>query len=114
MIYDYLISNYAHQENYRYNTSVHKKNELKQIYNKIVKISKDSPSYIVKPSPQTKSFVLQLKEGSLTLQDTLSKLQNGGLSSACRSSQGRNLPLHRQSGARGGDDEPARSPYVVW
>ena len=82
MIYDYLISNYAHQENYRYNTSVHKKNELKQIYNKIVKISKDSPSYIVKPSPQTKSFVLQLKEGSLTLQDTLSKLQNGGLSSA--------------------------------
>lgn len=82
MIYDYLISNYAHQENYRYNTSVHKKNELKQIYNKIVKLSKDSPSYIVKPSPQTKSFALQLKEGSLTLQDTLSKLQNGGLASA--------------------------------
>lgn len=82
MIYNYLISDYANRENYRYSPSTHKKSELKKIYCDIVKLSKDSPSYIVNPSKETQAFAIQLKEGALSLQDTLKHLQNGGISSA--------------------------------
>ena len=80
MIYNYLMSDYVSQENYRYNPTVHKKSELKKIYNDIVKISKESPSYLFKASEETQSFAIQLKEGSLSLQNTLYNLQNNNTS----------------------------------
>lgn len=82
MIYNYLIADYAQQENTRYSVSTHKKSELKKIYSDIVKISKESPAYLIQPSDETQEFAIQLKEDSLTLQDTLLKLQSGGLASA--------------------------------
>lgn len=82
MIYSQLISGYLGQDLYRNNTSIHKKSELKKIYSDIVKISKNSPSYLIHSSGRTQSFAIQLKEGSLSLQGTLEKLQNGGVSSA--------------------------------
>lgn len=82
MIYNYLISDYVSRENSRYYSSTHKKAELKKIYSDIVKISKESPSYLINPSKETQEFVLQLKENSMFLQNTLLKLQNGGLNSA--------------------------------
>lgn len=82
MIYSQLISSYLGQEIYRNSTSTHKKSELKKVYSDIVKISKDSPSYLIRPSEDTQSFAIQLKEGSLSLQGILEKLQNGGGNSA--------------------------------
>lgn len=82
MIYNYLMSDYVNRENYRYNPSVHKKSELKKIYSDIVKISKDSPSYLFKASRETQDFAIQLKEGSLFLQNTLRNLQNNDDTSA--------------------------------
>lgn len=82
MIYSQLISSCLGQELYRNNTSIHKKSELKKIYSDIVKINKNSPSYLIHSSGKTHSFAIQLKEGSLSLQSTLKKLQNGGVSSA--------------------------------
>lgn len=82
MIYSQLISGYLGQEVYRNHTSTHKKSELKKIYSDIVKISKSSPSYLIHSSEKTQSFAIQLKEGSLSLQETLAKLQNGGVGSA--------------------------------
>lgn len=82
MIYNYLISDYVSRENSRYYSSTHKKSELKKIYNDIVKISKESPSYLIDPSKETQEFALQLKELSMSLQNTLLKLQNGGINSA--------------------------------
>ena len=82
MIYNYLISDYVSRENSRYYSSTHKKSELKKIYNDIVKISKESPSYLIDHSKETQEFALQLKESSMSLQSTLLKLQNGGLNSA--------------------------------
>lgn len=76
MIYNYLISEYANRENYRYNPTLHKKSELKKIYSDIVKISKESPSYLFSASRETQDFAIQLKEGSLFLQNTLRNLQN--------------------------------------
>lgn len=82
MIYDYLISDYVSRENSKYNPSVHKKSELKKIYSDIVKISKESPSYLFPASRETQDFAIQLKEGSLFLQNTLQHLQSDDASSA--------------------------------
>ena len=82
MIYNYLISDYVSRENSRYYSSTHKKSELKKIYSDIVKISKESPSYLIDRSKETQEFALQLKENSISLQNTLLKLQNGGFNSA--------------------------------
>lgn len=82
MIYSQLISSYLGQEIYRNSTSTHKKSELKKLYSDIIKINKDSPSYLIHSSENTQSFAIQLKEGSLSLQGVLQKLQNGGDSSA--------------------------------
>lgn len=80
MIYDYLVSSYAHQENLRY-SAVHKKSELKKTYCDIVKISKTSPSYLINASKETQEFALSLKENSLILQHTLANLQSNSLTS---------------------------------
>ena len=80
MIYDYLVSSYAHQENLRY-SAVHKKSELKKTYCDIVKISKTSPSYLINASKETQKFALSLKENSLILQHTLANLQSNSLTS---------------------------------
>lgn len=82
MIYNYLISDYVNQERYKNYSAERKKEDLKKTYFDIVKLSKDSPSYIIKPTEEAQAFAIQLKEGSLTLQETLEQLQNGGLSSA--------------------------------
>lgn len=82
MIYNYLMSDYVNRENYRYNPTVHKKSELKKIYSDIVKISKESPSYLFRASKETQDFAIQLKEGSLSLQNTLRNLQNNDDTSA--------------------------------
>lgn len=82
MIYSQLFSGYLGQEIYRNHTSIHKKSELKKVYSDIVKISKNSPSYLIRPSEKNQCFAIQLKEGSLSLQGTLEKLQNGGVASA--------------------------------
>lgn len=82
MIYNYLMADYVNKENYRYNPTVHKKSELKKIYSDIVKLSKDSPSYLFENSTDVQEFALQLKEGSLALQSTLYNLQKTDDSSA--------------------------------
>ena len=78
MIYGYLMSHYVNTENNRFYSSAHKKSDLKKTYNEILKISKDSPSYLIKPTEENQSFALQLKETVLSLQSTLEQLQNGG------------------------------------
>ena len=75
MIYNYLISDYINRENYRSHATSHKKSELKKLYSDIVKVSKDSPSYLFSPTKETQMFALQLKEDSLYLQNTLANLQ---------------------------------------
>lgn len=76
------MADYVNKENYRYNPTVHKKSELKKIYSDIVKLSKDSPSYLFENSTDVQEFALQLKEGSLALQSTLYNLQKTDDSSA--------------------------------
>lgn len=82
MLYADLLSDALGQETYRYYSAPHKRSELKKTYNEIVRLSKDSPSYIIPQTEDTKKFAIQLKENSLFLQDTLEKLQSGDITSA--------------------------------
>lgn len=82
MLYADLLSDALGQETYRFYSAPHKRSELKKTYNEIVKLSKDSPSYIIPPTEDTRNFAIQLKENSLFLQDTLEKLQSGDITSA--------------------------------
>lgn len=49
----------------------HNKSELKNIYNKIVKLNKEAPLYLYDRSEQTTSFALSLKENTRQLQRTI-------------------------------------------
>ncbi len=49
----------------------HNKNELKNIYSKILKLNKEAPLYIYDRTEQTTSFALSLKENTRQLQHTI-------------------------------------------
>lgn len=49
----------------------HNKSELKNIYNKIVKLNKEAPLYLYDRNEQTTSFALSLKENTRQLQRTI-------------------------------------------
>lgn len=49
----------------------HNRNELKNIYDKILKLNKEAPLYIYERSPQTANFALTLKENTRQLQHTI-------------------------------------------
>lgn len=55
----------------------HKKSELRNIYNTIVRLNKDSPLYILDTSMESRQFAVGLKEGARNLRNTIASL--GGL-----------------------------------
>jgi len=57
--YNYLVSSDYYKPQVKYNS--HKKNELKNIYKDIMAISKDSPLYMFKLTPDNQSFALSIK-----------------------------------------------------
>lgn len=74
-IYNYYLTTYAKNLPGSYDT--HKKSELRNVYNSIVKQNKESPLFIIDNSPETKSFAVGLKEDACALRNTISSL--GGL-----------------------------------
>lgn len=64
-----------HQAN-KYDT--HKKSELKNIYNSIVKMSRNSPVYIFDHSKAAREFAISIKEEARELKNTLSALDSEG------------------------------------
>ena len=59
----------------RYDT--HKKSELRNVYNSIVKLSKDEPWYLPTTSKDTQKYAIDLKENARELRNTIAQL--GGL-----------------------------------
>ena len=74
-IYNYYLTTYAKNLPGSYDT--HKKSELRNVYNTIIKQNKESPLFIIDDSPETKSFAVGLKEDACALKNTISSL--GGL-----------------------------------
>lgn len=71
-VYNYYMSSQVHQRTNKYDT--HKKSELKNIYNSIVKLSKESPIYIFDHSRDAYKFAINVKENARELKNTLSAL----------------------------------------
>lgn len=74
-VYNYYMTTYAPKSSSRYDT--HKKSELRNIYNSIVKLNKESPLYKLDNSKESKSFAVGIKEDARELRNVIASL--GGL-----------------------------------
>ena len=72
--YHYYLSTYAKQSTSRYDS--HKKSELRNIYNNIVKINKDSPLYKIKRSADVQKFAIDIKESARIIQNVVASLSD--------------------------------------
>ena len=59
-VYNYYLSTYANKQLTKYDT--HKKSDLKDIYNNIIKISKKSPLYLIHNTEDVHKHAIDLKE----------------------------------------------------
>lgn len=71
-VYDYYLTTYASKPLTRNDT--HKKSELRNIYNNIVKISKSSPLYKVDVSAGVQKYAIDLKENARSLRNDIDNL----------------------------------------
>lgn len=74
-VYNYYMTTYSPKASTRYDT--HKKSELRNIYNTIVKLNKESPLYKLDTSRASKSFAVGIKEDARQLRNIIASL--GGL-----------------------------------
>lgn len=73
--YNYYMTTYAPKQS-RSRYSTHKQSELKDVYNSIVKMSKESPTYLYDRSKSVFKYAINIKEEALGLKDALTALTN--------------------------------------
>lgn len=76
-VYNHYLTTYAPKSMNRYDT--HKKSELRNIYNSMIKLNKESPLYLLDNSKETQRYAIGLKENARQLRNTIASL--GGLDS---------------------------------
>lgn len=64
-VYNYYLSTYANRELNK--SDVHKKSELRSVYNAIVSMNKKSPLYKVNSTENLQKYVIDLKENAISL-----------------------------------------------
>lgn len=69
-VYNYYHSTYAPKSSSR--ADAHKKSELKNIYNNIVKQSKDESVYLFKPTSDIEKYTISMKESAMKFQQDIS------------------------------------------
>ncbi len=74
-VYNHYMTTYAPKSTTRYDA--HKKSELRNIYNSIVKINKESPWYLPTTGKDVQRYAIDLKENARNLHNTIASL--GGL-----------------------------------
>lgn len=74
-VYSHYLTTYAPKSTTQYDT--HKKSELRNIYNSIIRLNKESPLYILDTSKDTQEFAVGLKENARNLRNTIASI--GGL-----------------------------------
>lgn len=81
-VYHYYLSTYAHSTVSRYDS--HKKSELRDIYNQMVKTNKDSPLYKLQNSKEVTRFAIDVKENARNIQNVIASLsaEGSGIESA--------------------------------
>ncbi len=71
-IYNHYLTTYAPKSATRYDT--HKKSELRNVYNSIVKLNKEAPLSIVDTSEAAQKYVVGIKENVRELRNTITSL----------------------------------------
>ena len=72
--YNYYLSTYGKQSASRYDS--HKKSDLRNIYNTIVKINKDSPLYKIKHTGDVQKFAIDIKESTRLIKNVVASLSD--------------------------------------
>lgn len=71
-IYNHYLSTYAPKSTTRYDA--HKKSELRNVYNSILKLNKEAPLSIVDTSEAAQKYVVGIKENARELRNTITSL----------------------------------------
>lgn len=71
-VYDYYLTTYAAKPATK--NDIHKKSELRNVYNNIIKISKKSPLYKISVSENIQKYAIDLKENARTLSMDINNL----------------------------------------
>ena len=74
-VYHYYLSTYANSTVSRYDS--HKKSELRDIYNRMVKTNKESPLYKIKETKNAARFAIDIKESARQIQKDKGAIDNG-------------------------------------
>lgn len=98
-VYNNYLSTYTPKTITRYDT--HKKSELRNIYNTIVKINRDAPWYLPTTNKATQQYAVSLKENARDLRNTIAQL--GGLESE---------GLFSKKSAYSSDEDIATASYI--
>lgn len=70
--YAYYLTTYGNRSSSRYGT--HKKSELRDIYNQMVKVNKNSPLYKIKNQGEVVKFAIDIKEGAQHIRNVVSSI----------------------------------------
>lgn len=70
--YTYYLTTYGSQASTRYDA--HKKSELRDIYQKIVKVNKEAPLYKLKSSDEVVRFAIDIKEGAQHVRNVIASI----------------------------------------
>lgn len=73
-VYNHYLTEYAPKTNT--SQDAHKKDDLKKVYNSIVKLNKESPLAILDHSAEAKSFAISLKENARSFQNAVLSTQS--------------------------------------
>lgn len=72
--YNYYLSNYVGREVSKYDT--HKKSELKDVYNRMLKVNRKSSLYKITEGEDVKKFAIDLKEAARAITNVASELSD--------------------------------------
>ena len=98
-VYNNYLTAYTPKPLTRYDT--HKKSELRNVYNSIVKMNRDAPWYLPTTSKETQNYAVDLKENARELHNVIAQL--GGLEED---------GLFSKKSAYSSDDEIATATYI--
>ena len=70
--YAYYLTTYGNRSSTRYDT--HKKSELRDVYNQMVKVNKNSPLYKIKNKGEVVKFAIDIKEGAQHIRNVVSSI----------------------------------------
>lgn len=73
-VYNHYMTSYAPKGMTRYDT--HKKSELRSIYNRIVKLNKESPLFFMDTSKTAQAYAIDMKENARELRNTISSVSD--------------------------------------